>query len=186
MTDQAMSPLRRRMIEDMTIGFKLSSPRSLRRNGRWRGRRSVLTTAPGATADTMDTRPRHAGFAADPFWYHVLDSARAIVFEWRGATRAGIAILSACGTVRCRLCRGSPLASRRGVETGRPAGAADGGAGAAEGGAGGAAAAPDPLTSPSRRLTSRARGSCVRPNGASRHARIWACTQLSRQSRSMF
>src|SRR6266481_4508680 len=33
---------------------------------------------------------------------------------------------------------GSPLASRRGVESGRPAGAADGGAGAAEGGAGGA------------------------------------------------
>ena len=33
---------------------------------------------------------------------------------------------------------GSPLASRRGVETGRPAGAADGGAGAAEGGARGA------------------------------------------------
>jgi len=33
---------------------------------------------------------------------------------------------------------GSLLASRRGVETGRPAGAANGGAGAAEGGAGGA------------------------------------------------
>src|SRR5712675_353002 len=33
---------------------------------------------------------------------------------------------------------GAPLASRRGVETGRPAGAADGGAGAAEGSAGGA------------------------------------------------
>ena len=33
---------------------------------------------------------------------------------------------------------GSPLASRRGVEAGRSAGAADGGAGAAEGGAGGA------------------------------------------------
>src|SRR5882672_3097579 len=29
-----------------------------------------------------------------------------------------------------------------------------------------------------------ARGCCVRPNGASRHARIRACTQLSRQSRS--
>jgi hypothetical protein len=43
-----------------------------------------------------------------------------------------------------------------------------------------------PLTSSSRRLTSRARGSCVRPNGASRHARIRACTHLSRQSRSMF
>jgi len=95
--------------------FKLSSPRSPGRNGRWRGRRSVLTTAPGATADTMDTRPRHVGFAADPFWYHVLDSARAIVFEWRGATRAGIAILSVCGTVRCRLCRGGPprVATRR-------------------------------------------------------------------------
>lgn len=87
-------------------GFKLSSPRSLGRNGRWRGRRSVLTTAPGATADTTDTRPRHVGFAADPFWYHVLGSARAIVFEWCGATRAGIAILSRGGTVRCRLCRG--------------------------------------------------------------------------------
>jgi hypothetical protein len=74
-----------------------------------------LTTAPGATADTMDTRPRHVGFAADPFWYHVLDSAWAIVFEWRGARRAGIAIISACGTVRCRLCRGGTprVATRR-------------------------------------------------------------------------
>src|SRR6266852_1555767 len=87
-------------------GFKLSFPRSLGRNGRWHGRRSVLTTAPGATADTMDTRPRDVGLAADQF----------------AADFAG----------------GSPLASRRGVETGRPAGAADGGAGAAEGGAGGA------------------------------------------------
>jgi hypothetical protein len=65
-----------------------------------------IDDAPGATADTMDTRPRHVGFAADPFWYHVLDSARAIVFEWCGATRAGIAILSPCGTIRRRLCRG--------------------------------------------------------------------------------
>ena len=47
----------------------------------------------------MDTRPRHVGLAADPFWYDVLESARAIVFEWCGATRAGIAILSRCGTV---------------------------------------------------------------------------------------
>src|SRR5712671_682231 len=35
---------------------------------------------------------------------------------------------------------GSPLASRRGVESGRPAGAADGGAGGADGGAEGAGA----------------------------------------------
>jgi hypothetical protein len=115
---------------------------------------------------------------------------------------------------------GSPLASRRGVEAGQPAGAADGGAGAAEDGAGaadvlaegagavaegadavgGAAAAPDqslaiedrmdgalggpPWTSPSRRLTGRAGGSCERPDGASRHARIRACIHLSRPSRS--
>jgi hypothetical protein len=71
---------------------------------------SVLTTAPGATADATDTRPRHAGMAADPFWYNVLESARAIVFDARAivfegcaATRPGIAILSRRATVRCRL-----------------------------------------------------------------------------------
>src|SRR5260370_41957866 len=42
-----------------------------------------------------------------------------------------------------------------------------------------------PLASPSRSPTSRACGSCVRPSGASRHARIRACTHLSRQSRSI-
>jgi hypothetical protein len=82
-------------------GFKLSSPRSLGRNGRSRGRRSELTTAPGTTADTTDTRPHHAGIARDPFWYHVLEGARAIVFEWCRATRAGIAIIPRRATVRC-------------------------------------------------------------------------------------
>ena len=62
-----------------------------------------VTTAPGATADATDTRPRHAGMAADPFWYNVLESARAIVFEGCAATRPGIAILSRRATVRCRL-----------------------------------------------------------------------------------
>jgi hypothetical protein len=70
------------------------------RNGRSRGRRSE-TTAPGTTADTTDTRPHHAGIGADPFRYHVLESARAIVFEWCGATRAGIAIIPRRATVRC-------------------------------------------------------------------------------------
>jgi hypothetical protein len=37
--------------------------------------RSILTTAPVATADATDTRPRHLGFAADPCWHHVLESA---------------------------------------------------------------------------------------------------------------
>src|SRR5882762_8408236 len=76
------------------------------------GRSSVLTTAPGATADAADTRPRHAGMAADPFWYNVLESARAIVFDGRAivfegcaATRPGIAILPRRATVRCRPCR---------------------------------------------------------------------------------
>src|SRR5712671_1452949 len=64
---------------------------------------SVLTTAPGATADATGTRPRHAGMAADPFWHNVLESARAIVFEGCAATRPGTAILSRRATVRCRL-----------------------------------------------------------------------------------
>jgi hypothetical protein len=63
-------------------------------------RRSELTTAPGTTADTADTRPHHAGIAADPLWYHVLEIARAIVFEWCGATRAGIVIIPRRATVR--------------------------------------------------------------------------------------
>src|SRR5882724_1308493 len=49
-------------------------------------------------------------------------------------------------SVRCRLCRGAPLASRRGVATGRPAGAAEGGAGGADtlgGGAGAVAGGAD-------------------------------------------
>jgi hypothetical protein len=55
--------------------------------------------------------------AADPFWYNVLESARAIVFDARAivfdarvivfercaAARPGIAILSRRATVRCRL-----------------------------------------------------------------------------------
>jgi hypothetical protein len=53
-----------------------------------------LTTPPAATADATNTRPRHAGMAVDPFWYNVLESARANVFEWCAATRPGIAILS--------------------------------------------------------------------------------------------
>ena len=54
---------------------------------------SVLTTAPGATADATDTRPRHAGMAADPFWYNVLESARAIVFDARAIVFEGCARL---------------------------------------------------------------------------------------------
>jgi hypothetical protein len=48
--------------------------------------------------------------AADPFWYNVLEGARAIVFdapaivfEWCAATRPGIAILPRRATVGCRL-----------------------------------------------------------------------------------
>src|SRR5882724_4460708 len=88
---------------DIVVVRALAAASSFHLHARWRGRRSVLTTAPGATADTMDARPRHVGFPTDPFWYDVLGSARAIVFEWRGATSA--AILSPCATVRCRLCR---------------------------------------------------------------------------------
>src|SRR5450631_4920247 len=62
---------------------------------------SELTTAPGTTADTTDTRPHHAGIGADPFWYHVLESARAIVFEWCGGSRAGIGVIPRCATGRC-------------------------------------------------------------------------------------
>jgi len=69
-----------------------------------------------ATLTCVSTRPRHAGMAADPFWYNVLEraraivdartivfDARAIVFEGYAATRPGIAILSRRATVRCRL-----------------------------------------------------------------------------------
>jgi hypothetical protein len=63
---------------------------------------SVLTAAPVATADATDTLPRRAGIAAQPFWYDVLQSARAIVFGWCVATALGIAILPRRATVRYR------------------------------------------------------------------------------------
>src|SRR5258707_14579398 len=65
--------------------------------------RSVLTTAPGATADTSDARPRDAGIPANPFWYQVLERARAIAFGWCAGTRPGTAILPYRAAVRCRL-----------------------------------------------------------------------------------
>ena len=44
-----------------------------------RGGRSVLTTAPVATADATDARARHAGIAADSFWHHVFEASRTVI-----------------------------------------------------------------------------------------------------------
>jgi len=50
--------------------------RSLAKNGRSPGRRSVSTTAPVATADATAARPCHAGISAEPSLHQIVEGTR--------------------------------------------------------------------------------------------------------------